>query len=88
MFEFDSVKNRLNKDKHGIDFIEAKKLWSDPNRIIIPAKIVDEPRYLLIGKINDEFWTAIYTIRSINIRIISVRKSRKNEKDIYFSQGV
>ncbi len=85
MFEFDSRKNRLNKDKHGIDFIEAKRLWSDPDRIIIPAKTVDEPRYIMIGKINDEFWTAVYTIRSFNIRIISVRKSRKNEKDIYFS---
>ncbi|WP_394330310.1 BrnT family toxin [Lunatimonas lonarensis] len=30
-------------------------------------------------------WSAVYTIRNNKIRIISVRKSRENEKEIYFS---
>jgi hypothetical protein len=85
MFEFDPEKSNSNKSKHGIDFNEAKKLWNDSSRVIIPAKNIDENRYLLIGKINDIFWSAIFTIRNDNIRIISVRKSRNYEKDIYKS---
>ena len=46
-FEFD----KANLSKHGIDFDEAKKLWLDAERIIIPAKNVDEPRFLIIAKI-------------------------------------
>ena len=82
-FEFDPNKNKKNKEKHGIDFIEAQKLWGDPYRIEIPAKNLDEPRYLLIGKINDKYWAAIFTYRKNKIRIISVRRARKNEKEIY-----
>lgn len=83
MFEFDRKKSELNKKKHGIDFETARKLWEDSNRIEIPARWVDESRYLLIARLNDEFWSAIFTIRMNKIRIISVRKSRNNEKEIY-----
>ena len=82
-FEFDLDKSKMNKEKHGIDFIEAQKLWEDPYRIEIPAKYLNEPRYLLIGKINDKHWAAIFTYRKNKIRIISVRRARKNEKEIY-----
>jgi len=84
-FEFDPQKNKKNKEKHGIDFVEAQKLWEDPYRVEIPARYVDEPRYLLIGRIKDEYWSAIFTYRSDKIRIISVRRARKNEKEIYNS---
>ena len=82
-FEFDPNKNKKNKEKHGIDFIEAQQLWEDPYRIEIPVKYLDEPRYLLIGKINDKHWAAIFTYRKNKIRLISVRRARKNEKEIY-----
>jgi len=84
-FEFDLNKSRLNKDKHGIDFLEAQKLWEDPDRIEIPIRYLDEPIYLLIGTINETHWSAIFTYRHNKIRIISVRRSRKNEKEIYES---
>jgi len=84
-FEFDENKSRTNKQKHGIDFIKAQKLWDDPDRVEIPTKHLDEARYVLIGKINDEYWSAIFTYRNKNIRLISVRTSRKNEKEIYES---
>jgi len=65
------------------EFETAKKLWEDPNRIEIPARWVDEPRYLIIARLNGEFWSAIFTLRKNKIRIISVRKSRNYEKEIY-----
>ena len=84
MFEFDKNKSSSNKKKHGISFEDALTLWEDPDRIILKAKQVEEERYLLIGRINRKIWSAIYTYRAEHIRIISVRKSRNNEKEIYF----
>jgi uncharacterized DUF497 family protein len=82
-FEYDINKNGLNKRKHGIDFVEAQALWKDPDRIEIPARTVDEPRYLLVGKIGDDHWSAIISYRDEKIRIISVRRSRREEVEIY-----
>ena len=83
-FEFDPRKSEINYEKHGIDFSEAQKLWDDPDFVEIPVKnIVDEPRYLVIGKIEGKLWSGIITYRSERIRIISVRRSRKEEVKIY-----
>ena len=84
-FEFDKRKSQTNKRKHGIDFIEAQALWNDPDRVEIPAKTTDEARFLLIGKISEKYWSTIITYREENIRIISVRRSRKEEIEIYES---
>ena len=84
-FEFDTGKSNTNRQKHGIDFIEGELLWEDPDRVVIPAKTTDEPRYLMIGKIGEKFWSAVFTYRHEKIRIISVRRSRDEEVDIYES---
>lgn len=84
-FEFDSRKSDSNKIKHGIDFYEARALWDDPDLIEIPLKTSDEPRLLVIGRISEKHWSGIITYRSDKIRIISVRRSRKEEVDIYES---
>jgi hypothetical protein len=84
-FEFDKRKSKTNKKKHGIDFVEARALWTDPDRIEIPAITVDEPRFIVIGKISDIHWSTIITYRDEKIRIISVRRSRKEEIEIYES---
>jgi len=84
-FEFDKNKSDSNKKKHGINFNEAQNLWKDTNLIEIPAKTVDEPRFMVIGKIDEKFWSGIITYRGKSIRIISVRRSRKEEIKIYES---
>ena len=84
-FEFDNRKSQINKKKHGIDFIEAQALWNDPDRIEIPAKTSDEERLVIIGKISNKCWSAIITYRDEKVRIISVRRSRKEEIEIYES---
>ena len=84
-FEFDSVKSETNKDKHGIDFIDAQALWNDPDLLEIPAKTTDEPRFLVVGKIGEKYWSGIITYRNENIRIISVRRARNEEIEIYES---
>jgi uncharacterized DUF497 family protein len=84
-FEFDQRKSQRNKEKHGMDFVEAQALWEDPDRLEIPATTIDEPRLIVIGKIANQCWSAIITYRGENIRIISVRRSRREEIDLYES---
>jgi uncharacterized DUF497 family protein len=85
-FEFDEAKSQSNREKHGIDFVEAQELWEDPQRLEIPARTEDEPRYLVIGKIGDKHWSAVITYRNEKIRIISVRRARQEEMAIYESK--
>jgi uncharacterized DUF497 family protein len=85
MFEFDEAKSQSNKDKHGINFLEAQELWNDPYLLEVPAKTVDEPRYLVIGVLGGTHWAAITTYRDDNIRIISVRRARAKEVALYES---
>ena len=82
-FEWDEKKNRRNKNKHGIDFETAMKLWNDKNRIEIQTPFPIENRSILIGKIDKKIWSAIFTFRSNAIRIISVRRARKKEAKLY-----
>ena len=84
-FEFDSTKSDDNKKKHGIDFIEAQSLWEDPDLLEIPIKTKDEPRFLVVGDISGKHWSGIITYRCERVRIISVRRSRKEEVAIYES---
>ena len=85
LFEFDDKKSKSNLAKHGIDFEQAQLLWNDSDLLEIPANTDDEARYLIIGKIVDKHWSAIITYRSEIIRIISVRRSRKEEVSLYES---
>ena len=84
-FEFDPNKSASNKHKHGIDFIEAQALWDDPDFVEVPLVTVDEERYLIVGMTNGKHWSAIISYREGRVRIISVRRSRKEEVTIYES---
>jgi uncharacterized DUF497 family protein len=86
-FEFDTKKSASNKQKHGLDFYEARALWDDPDLIEIPVQTIDEPRYLVIGKIEGKHWSGVITYRGDKVRIISVRRSRKEEVEIYESES-
>ncbi len=84
-FEFDPHKSLANHKKHGIDFIEAQALWDDESLLEVPARTEDEPRSIVIGRIRDRIWAAIITRREERIRIISVRRARKEEQALYES---
>jgi len=85
-FEFDPLKSQANQSKHGIDFNAAQQLWNDPDLLEVPAKTVDEPRFLVVGKIGSKHWSGIITYRENGtIRLISVRRSRQEEIDLYES---
>ena len=78
-FEFDTGKSAANKEKHGIDFVEAQGIWADGRSLDLEAVSSGEPRRLAIGLIGTRHWTAVWTLRGDAIRIISVRRARKDE---------
>jgi len=82
-FQWDEEKSQSNLEKHGIDFEAASALWVDPSRIEIQAPYPLENRRVLIGRTGKKLWTAIFTLREDEIRIISVRRSRRKEVRLY-----
>lgn len=88
-FQFDERKSRANLDKHGISFIDAQALWNDPDLLKIPARpTTGEARTLFIGKLRGRHWSAVVTLRDDEVRIISVRRSRTKEVQLYESQRI
>ena len=83
-FEYDDKKSKINKEKHGIDFVEAQNLWQNENALIVPANIIDdEVRYALISIFKSKCYVAIFTLRNEIYHIIGVRRCRKNEERNY-----
>ena len=82
-FEYDENKSRSNKLKHNVDFEDAKTVWEDEERTEVKTLFPEETRYLNIGKIDNKLYTVVVTYRDDNIRIISTRRARKKEIEIY-----
>ena len=87
-FQYDQDKSAADKDNNGIDFEEAQELWRDPDLLDVPARAMDEPRWMVIGKLGGKHWSAVVTRRSGDIRVISVRRSREEEIELYESDQV
>lgn len=83
--ECDPAKSDINREKHGINFEDAQALWNDPDLLEIPARTEDEPRFLVIAKLDEKHWSCVITYRGTRIRIIFVRRSRKEEVNYYES---
>ena len=83
-FEFDHAKSETNRLKHGIDFIQAQELWKDLHALQIQAKSDTEPRFALIARMEGKVWSVFFTERISKIRIISARRSRTNEEELYY----
>jgi len=87
-FTWDEKKAQKNINKHKISFEEAKTVFSDENARLIedPDHSEDEDRFILIGlSFALKILTVVHCYRDDenNIRIISARKSTKNEERQY-----
>lgn len=83
VFEYDPGKSKANMAKHGIDFEQAQALWMDENRLVIPARSETEPRWAIIAQYDEKVWVAFYAVRGVRVRLISVRRARPKEKEVY-----
>ena len=84
-FQYDQRKSASNLKKHGINFDQAQLLWDDPDLVELAARSDDEPRSIAIARLNGQYWSAVFTYRDDEIRLISVRRSRRAEVELYES---
>ena len=85
-FEYDINKSKTNKEKHGINFEEVKAIWLSAN-VVIPAITRGEKRFMIIGRIEQDKYSCIFTLRKKRVRIISCRKARDKERGVYHEKA-
>ncbi len=81
-FDWDSDKDRLNQDKHGIAFSLAQLAFLDCNRVILEDldHSENEKRYYCLGMVAGGIMTVRFTWRNSKIRIIGAGYWRKGRK--------
>ena len=84
-FDYDSTKSGANRQKHGISLEEATKLWF-VSSVEIEAWFAGEERRMIIGKLNNKLYSCVFTVREDKIRLISARRSRSSEEEVYNEQ--
>lgn len=87
-FEWDEDKRLQNFHKHGIDFVDAKEIWSKYHVEIPSGQIAQgEVRRLAIGELRGRIVTVVFTWRGEVRRLISARNARQKEKKAYYQDG-
>ncbi|MFH1323482.1 MAG: BrnT family toxin [Methanobacteriota archaeon] len=84
--EWDPIKAKRNLKKHGVSFKEAATALSDPMAITgcDPDHSVYEERYITFGvSERGRLVVVSHTEEGDTIRIISVRKTSKGERELY-----
>jgi uncharacterized DUF497 family protein len=83
VFEWDEAKRQSNLGKHGIDFLDARRLFDGRPVVTARSSYQEEERYLTTGIVNDRFVTVVWTWRNNRIRVISARRARHDESRVY-----
>jgi uncharacterized DUF497 family protein len=81
VFEFHAAKSAANRDKHGIDFVEAQALWTDPRRLEAPARTVGETRFALIGRTGPRCWTVVFIATHILTFRLTIARINNEETE-------
>jgi uncharacterized DUF497 family protein len=81
-FAWDSKKDKLNQEKHGVSFAFAQLAFLDPDRVILKDldHSDDEKRYYCLGLVAEGIITVRFTYRNNKIRIIGAGYWRKGKK--------
>lgn len=87
-FEWDEVKNKSNRFKHGVWFEEAKSVFNDRKGILSTDSVHsdDEDRFAMLGiSTSGRVLVVIHCYRESDavIRIISARKATNREEQFY-----
>lgn len=88
-FEWDPSKSDSNVEKHGIKFQDALRVFVDRRTITTNVTRPEhgELRFRAVGMVDEQIIAVIFTDRGLVRRIISARRSRKNERRDYLDQG-
>ena len=83
-YEWDELKRTANIVKHGVDFNDVLEFqWDTAIETEDTRQEYEEPRWISLGKIRGRLYVLVYTIRSDNIRLISLRKANGREIQHY-----
>ena len=81
-YEWDDAKRYATIIKHGIDFVLACQILEEQH--VRSEKVVDgEMRYIAVGIYEETYIAVVYTMRGANVRLITARKARTNERKQY-----
>jgi uncharacterized protein len=88
-FEWHVAKARSNYSKHGVPFEIAKRAFADPLMVEVldDSEDYEEERYLVIGMVEGQLLSVVYTPRQGRFRLVSARRASKDEQDHYFTQN-
>ena len=87
MFTWNEAKRRANLRKHGIDFVDAPKIFQGLTFTAEDDReAFGERRFLTLGLLEDQVVSVAHTERDDEIRIVSIRKATKHEARYYFTQ--
>jgi uncharacterized DUF497 family protein len=88
--EFDPIKAVSNLQKHGVHFAEAEMVLQDPMALTIEdPDTVHEQRWITMGMdLTGRILLVVYTYRSDQIKIISIRKASRQEREKYHAQSL
>lgn len=83
-FSWDATKRKINLAKHGLDFADAKIVFSGATFTFEDERFnYGEHRFITIGMLYGAVVVIAHTERNDEVRIISMRKATKNEQEIY-----
>jgi hypothetical protein len=83
-YEWDENKRVANLAKHDVDFIDAEHFdWSSAIETVDDRLNYSEERWVALGFIGNRLHVLTYTVRAGNIRLISLRKANKRERECY-----
>ena len=85
-YEWDPIKDRINREKHGVSFAEASTVFLDPHHVTVldDRYSIDESRFRTIGYTSgDQLLVVAHTDRGESVRIITAREATPRERRDY-----
>jgi uncharacterized protein len=84
-FEWDEAKRQSNRQKHNLDFADAKLIFDGPIFTFEDDRFdYGEDRFITFGLLQDVVVVIAHTERNEVVRIISMRRATKYEQTLYF----
>jgi uncharacterized DUF497 family protein len=84
-FEWDETKRATNLRVHGLDLMDAIRLFDGRPVYSYPSPRHGEERFVTVGLLESKFFAVVWTERTKATRLISFRRARDAEERKYFA---
>lgn len=87
LVRFDERKRCANLRKHGIDFVGVEEVFEGLTVTVEDTRMdYGEQRFVTMGLLRGRAVVVVHTEQDDVIRVISIRKAKRNEEKAYFEQ--